>query len=297
MVAPGEVTHMRTTPEQRQLMADAVKRGKNINIVADVFGVCIKTVKRWCKGRRFKDKPRKPKESKITIKIELAILAMRTMFKWGTARIQQGLVNLPAYAKKALQNSVENVKLSRTAINDVLKKHKLNGYFNKSKTWKFFRAKKANELWQLDLKGPFRVEGRKYWFVICIDDYSRYLIIAEQLDHDPKIEEIESLIKPYIKKYKPKSILTDNKPFRKEWEQWCKANDVKALFAHPYYPQDKGKVERAIRNVSEEFIYLIKKFPDWINGFIKKYQKWYNEKRFHRGICSVPAELYGALET
>ncbi|MDY6865535.1 MAG: hypothetical protein SVY15_06155 [Halobacteriota archaeon] len=27
------------------------------------------------------------------------------------------------------------------------------------------------------------------------------------------------------------------------------------------YPQYKGKVERAIRNISEEFIYLLKKFP------------------------------------
>jgi transposase InsO family protein len=221
----------------------------------------------FCIGRPcFKDKQRKPRESKVTIEVELAILSMRTLFKWGTGRIQQGLTNLPGYAKKALQNYVENVRLSRTAINDVLTKHKLNGYFNKSKTWKFFRAKRPNELWQLDIKGPFKIEGKKYWFVICIDDYSRYLLMAEQLSNDPSIEEIENMIKPYIKKHKPKNILTDNKPFKKEWEEWCKANEVKALFAHPHYPQDKGKVERAIRNVSEEFIYIMKK----ISGMAKR---------------------------
>jgi transposase InsO family protein len=103
------------------------------------------------------------------------------------------------------------------------------------------------------------------------------------------------MIKPYIKKYKPKNILTDNKPFRKGWEKWCKENGIKALFAHPYYPQDKGKVERAIRNVSEEFIYLLKKFPEWINGVIKEYRKWYNNKRFHRGVNDYPVNLFGKV--
>jgi len=64
------------------------------------------------------------------------------------------------------------------------------------------------------------------------------------------------------------------------------------LFAHPYYPQDKGKVERAIRNVSEEFIYLLKKFPLWLKGKIKEYREWYNNKRYHRGIKAIPITLY-----
>jgi hypothetical protein len=39
----------------------------------------------------FKDKPRQPKESKVTFEVELSILKLRTTFKWGTARIQQGI--------------------------------------------------------------------------------------------------------------------------------------------------------------------------------------------------------------
>jgi transposase len=72
---------------------------------------------------------------------------------------------------------------------------------------------------------------------------------------------------------------------------------IEPLFAHPYYPQDKGKVERAIRNVAEEFVYLLKKFPAWLRGKIKAYQRWFNTKRFHHGIDTVPMALYGALET
>ena len=92
------------------------------------------------------------------------------------------------------------------------------------------------------------------------------------------------MLKPLIKKYHPKSILTDNNPFREEWNNLLKESKVISLHAHPYYPQDKGKVERAIRNVAEEFIYLLKRFPAWLNGKIEKYRVWHNKKRFHLGV-------------
>ncbi len=129
-------------------------------------------------------------------------------------------------------------------------------------------------------------------FVICIDDYSRYVLLAEQLGHCPTIPEICSLLKPLVKKHKPKKILTDNSPFKEEWDKRCKENRVESLHAHPYYSQDKGKVERVIRTFSQEFIYLIKKFPKWLHGKLKEYQKWYNTKRFHKGINAIPRELY-----
>ena len=289
---------MRLTVEQRSLIADARRRGIKISRIAEVFGVSESTVKRWCKRDKqrgpkcFKDKPRKPKESKITLEVELTILALRNTFNWGCARIQQGLFNLPPYMRKVLPTCAQGVTISRTAINDILKKHKLNGYKKRHKGWKFFRAKKPNELWQLDPKGPVRIEGKKYWFVICIDDYSRYIILSKQLEHAPSVEEMEAMLLPYIRKHKPKNILTDNNPFKEEWDDWCRSLGIEPLHAHPYYPQDKGKVERAIRNVAEEFIYLMKKFKEWLNGRIKNYKRWFNHNRFHRGIKGYPADLF-----
>ena len=251
----------------------------------------------WCKraghrGREsFKDKKRERKEGKITLEVELSIIALRTTFDWGSARIQQGLMELLRYVKEVILHCTYGLKLSRTSINNVLKKHGLNGYKKNYKRWKFFRAKRPNELWQADLKGPYRVQGRKYWFFVCIDDYSRYLLIAEQFDHAPTRKEITELIEGLSDK--PEKILTDNGPqFREEWKRWCRRNGIEPLFAHPHYPQDKGKVERAIRNVSEEFIYLLKKFPQWLKGEIKEYQEWYNNKRYHGGINAIPITLY-----
>jgi transposase InsO family protein len=92
---------------------------------------------------------------------------------------------------------------------------------------------------------------------------------------------------------KPEKILTDNGPqFREEWKHWCAKHHIEPLFAHPYYPQNKGKIERAIRNLNGEFIYQLKKFPQWLNGQLTTYQRWYNTERFHRGIQALPASLY-----
>lgn len=279
------------------MFASLVAKGYNKKFIAEMFDVSRQTVARWSKRTsHFKDKRRDKKSKKITFEIEAFILAIRNTFSWGSARIQQALKCLPEFMKKELENLtvtiVQGVKLSRQAIQDVLVKHGLNGYKHKSEGWHFFRAKQANELWQLDLKGPFILQGKKYFFVVCIDDYSRYLITAEQVDHAPTIKEIGTILEPYILQYKPLKILTDNNPFKREWNDWCKTHQVESLHAHPYYPQDKGKVERAIRNVSEEFIYLMTKFPHWIGGKIREYIHWFNHDRYHRGIRGKPADYF-----
>ncbi|MBI5871493.1 hypothetical protein HZB88_00200 [archaeon] len=204
---------MRLTSEQRSLIGKAVDNTGNKSLVAKVLGISLKTVRKWNQRRKhLDDKKRKAKRSKITLQVELSILALRNTLEWGTARIQQGLISLPRFVRQSFEKLrvklVQRVKLSRDSINNILRKHRLNGYKNKQDTWKFFRAKKPNELWQLDIKGPYTLQGKKYYFVICIDDYSRCLLLAEQLDHAPDIQEITRMLQPLVKKHKPKKIFT-----------------------------------------------------------------------------------------
>lgn len=265
---------MRLNPEQRREIGNAVRKGVNKSILAVIYCVSIATIWFWGKQdlrTNLSDLPRNTKTSKITVEVELSILARRIVCKWGTAGIQQGLMNLPDFMISKIGVLVQEIPLSRDSINNVLKEHKINGYRREKKSWKFFRAKYQNELWQLDLKGPFRVQGKKYWIVVCIDDYSRYLLLLKLFDHQPRLEEIETSISSLIKKYHPEKILTDNNPFSKTWESWCRSQKIEAVFAHPYYPQDKGKVERTIRTLTEEFIVLLNIFQNgltesWKNG-------------------------------
>jgi transposase InsO family protein len=167
----------------------------------------------------------------------------------------------------------------------------VNGYPHAYKRWRFFRAEAPDELWQVDFKGPYRVQGKRYWFLVVVDDYRRYLVAARQYDHDPTTEEVTSVLERLRRK--PRGILSDRDPqFREEWRRWCVGSGIEPLYAHPSYPQDKGKVERCIQSLNREFVYLLRRFPGWLGGKLRSYRVWFNHSGYHRGIKGHPADLY-----
>ena len=101
---------MRLAPSIRGLFGKLVMKGLTVTRIAELFDTTRQTVHLWLKrskhvGREyFKDKPRKPKPGKVTDEVELSILALRSTFKWGTARIQQGLLKLPAFILEAVHS-------------------------------------------------------------------------------------------------------------------------------------------------------------------------------------------------
>lgn len=283
----------RLNPEERILASKLKRQGIAIKIIVQIFSCSRQTIWYWSiQDLRTRFNIPNNYKSKITMEAEASILFFRSL-GYGTARIQQRLFSAPSIELEKMEIKVQGLIVSRTTINKFLKKHNLNGYSQKrKKAWKFFRAKYANELWQLDMK-EFKFEGKKYTFIVCIDDYSRNILCLQLLDHSPNIPEICQSIEELVKRYHPKKILTDNNPFKKSWEAWCKEKEIKAIFAHPYYPQDKGKVERANRNIAEELVNLIVIFHKLLSGEqIVKWIKWFNEERFHRGVKDYPANLY-----
>ena len=89
---------------------------------------------------------------------------------------------------------MQGIRLSRESINNVLTRHGLNGYPRNYKRWRFFRAKASDELWQIDFKGPYTVQGRRHWFLVCIDDYGGFLVMTERFDHEPGTKEVTALL-------------------------------------------------------------------------------------------------------
>jgi IS30 family transposase len=284
------------SPEIRGAFRKLVKKDLAVTKIAELFSTTRQTVYRWLRRGKhpgketFQDKPRQPKESKITVEVELSILKLRTTFKWGTARIQQGLYCLPDFMTESV-HCIQEVRLSRETINNVLSRNNQNGYPREFKRWNFFRAKASDELWQIDFKGPFSVGGKKYWFLVCIDDYSRFIISAEQFDHELTTAEVTAVLEKQEKL--PKAILSDHgSQFKERWQAWCNGHHIEAHFAHPSYPQDKGKVERCVQNLNREFVNPLRKFPEWLKGKLGEYRDWFNHSRFHRGVKAFPAELY-----
>ena len=129
---------MRLTSDERHTLAKLVRHGVDINVVIQIFRVTKPTVYFWGKqnlNSNFSDLPRNHC-GKITVEVEITILYLRNTFHWGTARIQQGLMNLPDFMREEMEFCVQNFYLSRTSINNVLKKHKLsnNGEFTREIT-------------------------------------------------------------------------------------------------------------------------------------------------------------------
>jgi predicted DNA-binding protein YlxM (UPF0122 family) len=163
------VDGVRLSPDIRGAFYKLVKKGLAVTRIAELFDTTRQTVHRWIKraqhvGREYyKDRLRKPKEAKVTVEVELYILKLRTTVKWGTARIQQGLYNLPGFILDSVR-CVQGVKLSRETINNVLARNCQNGYLTEYKRWNFFRASEPDELWQIDFRGPFTVRVRSTGF-------------------------------------------------------------------------------------------------------------------------------------
>jgi hypothetical protein len=89
---------------------------------------------------------------------------------------------------------VQGVRLSRETINNVLARNRQNGYLREFRRWNFLRARAPDELWQIDFRGPFTVQGKKYWFLVCIDEPSRFIISAEQFDHEMTTAETTAVL-------------------------------------------------------------------------------------------------------
>ena len=293
------------TPEMRKIMVMAKKEGKKTKEIAEFLGVSRKTVWKWVKrayhpGKEsFRDKSRKPHHihKKVDPIVENAIIILRDSFNWGTERIKLALAFPPPYIKFLLEHVLgkwENIEISRQTINNVLKKHRRNGspYKRGKKNWHYFRAKTPNDLWQMDIKGSFRIEGKKQYALIIIDDNSRYILHCNIYDKIRTKDVIHSLKKTIEKYGKPRKILVDNDTrFAREFEKWCRKEGIEVEHTPPYYPQAKGKIERAIRTFNEEFLKLRKVFKN-ILSLLQEFIEWFNNHRYHMGIHDYPAKVY-----
>ena len=122
------------------------------------------------------------------------------------------------------------------------------------------------------------------------------MVLCDLFSECPTTEGITQLLSGYMRRTgrHPEKILTDRGgQFQEGWKDWCtmRENGIDPILAHPHYPQDKGKVERTIRNIADEFVKLLKKFPEWL-GRLPEYVIWYNTKRLHRGVMTCPERLY-----
>jgi transposase InsO family protein len=161
---------------------------------------------------------------------------------------------------------------------------------------RFARANR-NDMWQADIKfGPYlKMNGQRkqVYFVGFIDDATRYLVHGEFYDSlDQTIVE-DCLRKALNHAGIPQRLFFDNgKQFRNKFMQRaCAMLNIKLIYAAPYSPESKGKIERFNRTLDSFFAEAALKDPKTVAEFNELFRVWlaecYHDKE-HEGINEKP---------
>jgi transposase InsO family protein len=139
---------------------------------------------------------------------------LRSAFNWGTQRIKVNIENQHPYILHLLETvngeKWKPIRLSRQAINNVLKKHKLNGSpYGELWHWRRFQAERPDALWQIDIRGPFSIGGERKLALVRVDDNSRFLVSCTLHKNITSQDVIKCLKAIIIRGRKPTKVLVD----------------------------------------------------------------------------------------
>lgn len=162
-----------------------------------------------------------------------------------------------------------------------------------------FEAELPNDLWQADcMHGPrVLVDGtaRKSYLFACIDDHSR-LITAAGFSLRENLECFQDcLLRALAARGLPRKLYVDNGPlFRSQRLSYaCASLGIALLFATPYTPQGKGKIERLWLTIRTQMLPLVAEqiTLEQLNAQLAEWMETYH-RRVHQATGEPPLERY-----
>jgi len=146
---------------------------------AEKFQIGLSSIRRWEKLNRERgfwalmDEGRRPHtiHFQISLEVKLLVVVIRTLLGWGESRISVEL------ERRGIAT------ISHTSVNRIFHQYHLptKSRHPKGKSDGILRRRylrrTANELWHLDFKRPLTLlNGQKVWFLVVIDDFSRFCL-------------------------------------------------------------------------------------------------------------------------
>ena len=163
-----------------------------------------------------------------------------------------------------------------------------------------FESLHANDMWQSDcMYGPYvNVDGkmrRAYLFAI-IDDASRLITHAEFYLQQNLDCYKDCIIKALSKRGLPKKLYVDNGPaFKSKELSYATASlGIALIYAKPYQPEGKGKIERWFKTVRMQFLPLCNDALT-LDALNTKLTDWFNNEynnRIHSATNKTPYVRY-----
>jgi len=251
--------------QRKAFIQQAIQSDRNMSLLCREFGISRKTGYKWLKRylemgeAGLKDQSRRPKYSprRTARAIEKRVLRIRAQHPaWGGRKLHARL--------KAIE--YEGVP-SPSTITAILQRHECINQEASLKRQKMLRFEKdaPNQLWQMDFKAPFIINGIECIPLTILDDYSRFLLCLQICANQYRETVQRHLIEVFRRFGLPEAILTDNgppwgpsngKPYYTRLAVWLMRLGIQVIRSRPYHPQTLGKDERLHRSLQEEVLAL-----------------------------------------
>ena len=294
--------------EQRYRAVLEVLDGAPVTEVALRYGVARQSVYTWkakyaAAGLEgLKEHSRRPgtTPTKISAEVEALICKLRRSHpRWGARRIEYELGRNGCPDKVPSRVTVHRVLTRNGLVRAQAQQHR-----RKYKRW---QREAPMHLWQLDLVGGvFLAAGRECKLLTCIDDHSRFAIMAKVLTVPSGRAVADAFVEAMRVYGVPSEVLTDNgkqftgrftkpRPAEVLFERVCRENGITARLTKPYSPTTTGKVERLHKTLRHELLDIVGPFPDLASAqaAIDAWLYAYNHSRPHQALdMATPASLF-----
>lgn len=199
------------------------------------------------------------------------------------------------------KGSISRSTLQRHLHSKGFGSHQMKIYTKTGAAARRFQKSQRCNLFQGDIKyGPFLPIGKngarkQVYLSAFIDDATRFIVAARFYDHQ-KVSIIEDTLRSAIMQYgKPDAIYVDNgKQYRSSWlGRACNVLGIKLLFAKPYHPEGKGKIEafnRRMDSFLSEVALMDVKTLEELNDHLKLWIEAYYHKSPHHGLSGITPE-------
>lgn len=154
-----------------------------------------------------------------------------------------------------------------------------------------------NTTWSLAFVGDILECKRKFRVLNIMDDSNKVAVSQEVSMFFPARRLIKILEKVIWLNGKPKNIRCDNGPefISKDFQEWCKRNDISILYTQPGCPTQNGYIERLNGSYRRAVLdaYLFRSIEE-VKRVTQEWNCYYNNERPHESLDNMPSMEYQA---
>ena len=274
------------------LLADGLDPAKARQLkvaICEQTGLSERTLRRYLaqyrkegfRGLLPKTKGRQQEDAIPQHLLEQAILLRREV----PSRSVSQIIQILEWEEKAQPKQLKRSTLQEKLMESGYSSRHMRMYTSSGVSARRFQKRHRNQLWQSDIKyGPFLPIGpdgalKQVYLVLFIDDATRYVLHGEFY---PTLDQaiVEDCFRKSIQQNGlPEAVYFDNgKQYRTKWMgRTCSKLGIRLLFAKPYSPESKGKVERLNRVVGSFLAEVALEKPKTLDRLNTWFQAWLSE--------------------